>query len=210
MGIALSNLPSLEVPPAELLLVVIVGYILLIGPISYVLLRRAWTGASWRGSRRRCWWWSSPPARSASEPSLKGSAVILNQITAHPHEQRRRRSATVESYAGVFSPDRSTYDLTRRGRCAHVAHRTRTPSTAGRAPTSRRRDRAGRAGPPARPGDRRLRLRGRPGRRHRRARARAQHHVANRGRRDDRHGHQQLGETPVTDVAYVSSSRAAT
>ena len=40
MGTALSNLPSLEVPPAELLLIVIVAYILLIGPISYVILRR--------------------------------------------------------------------------------------------------------------------------------------------------------------------------
>ena len=40
MSVALSNLPSLAVPPAELLLAVIVGYILLIGPLSYLVLRR--------------------------------------------------------------------------------------------------------------------------------------------------------------------------
>ena len=40
MSGALSTLPALDVPPAELLLVVIVAYILLIGPISYFVLRR--------------------------------------------------------------------------------------------------------------------------------------------------------------------------
>ena len=40
MSGALSTLPTLNVPPAELLLVIIVGYILLIGPISYLVLRR--------------------------------------------------------------------------------------------------------------------------------------------------------------------------
>lgn len=37
---ALSNLPALDVPPAELLVGVLAGYILLIGPISYLVLRR--------------------------------------------------------------------------------------------------------------------------------------------------------------------------
>ena len=60
MTTALANLPSLAVPSAELLLAIIVGYILLIGPLSYLVLRRldrrelAWgvSRRSWRSSSR--------------------------------------------------------------------------------------------------------------------------------------------------------------
>jgi hypothetical protein len=109
MGNALSNLPSLEVPPAELLLVVIVGYILLIGPISYLLLRRA--------DRRELAWVTAPllilvftACSFGIGTTLKGSAVILNQVNLI-RSSSAGGAATVEAYAGVFSPDRSTYDL---------------------------------------------------------------------------------------------------
>lgn len=110
MGTALGNLPSLEVPPAELLLVVIVGYILLIGPISYLVLRRL--------DRRELAWVTAPllvvlftACSFGIGTSLKGSAIIVNQISLI-RTSSAGGSATVESYAGVFSPDRSTYDLT--------------------------------------------------------------------------------------------------
>ncbi len=110
MGTALGNLPSLEVPPAELLLVVIVGYILLIGPISYIVLRRI--------DRRELAWVTAPllvvlftACSFGIGTSLKGSAVIVNQISLI-RTNGASGSATIESYAGVFSPDRSTYDLT--------------------------------------------------------------------------------------------------
>lgn len=110
MGSALSNLPSLEVPPAELLLVVIVGYILLIGPISYLVLRRM--------DRRELAWVTAPllvvlftACSFGIGTSLKGSAVIVNQVSLI-RTSTDGGSATVESYAGIFSPDRSTYDLT--------------------------------------------------------------------------------------------------
>ncbi len=109
MGTALGNLPSLEVPPAELLLVVIVGYILLIGPISYMVLRRL--------DRRELAWVTAPllvvlftACSFGIGTSLKGSAVIVNQISLI-RTSDAGGSATIESYAGVFSPDRSTYDL---------------------------------------------------------------------------------------------------
>ena len=110
MGSALGNLPSLEVPPAELLLVVIVAYILLIGPISYIILRRM--------DRRELAWLTAPllvvifsACSFGIGNSMKGSEVIINQISLI-RSSGAGTSATVESYAGIFSPDRATYDLT--------------------------------------------------------------------------------------------------
>jgi hypothetical protein len=106
---ALSNLPSLEVPPAELLLAVIVGYILLIGPVSYIILRRI--------DRRELAWVSAPllvvlftACSFGIGSALKGSDVITNQISLI-RTSTAGGAATVQSYAGIFSPQRSTYDL---------------------------------------------------------------------------------------------------
>jgi hypothetical protein len=110
MGTALSNLPSLEVPPAELLLIVIVAYILLIGPISYVVLRRI--------DRRELAWVTAPllvviftACSFGIGSSMKGTEVIVNQISLI-RSSGAGGAATVETYAGIFSPDRATYDLT--------------------------------------------------------------------------------------------------
>ena len=110
MGSALSNLPSLEVPPAELLLVVIVAYILLIGPISYIVLRRM--------DRRELAWVTAPllvvlftACSFGIGNSMKGGELIVNQISLI-RSSGTGAAATVESYAGIFSPDRETYDLT--------------------------------------------------------------------------------------------------
>ena len=110
MGTALGNLPSLEVPPAELLLIVIVAYILLIGPISYVILRRI--------DRRELAWVTAPllvviftACSFGIGSSMKGSEVIVNQISLI-RSSGAGGAATVESYAGIFSPDRATYDVT--------------------------------------------------------------------------------------------------
>ena len=106
---ALSNLPSLEVPPAELLLAVIVAYILLIGPISYLVLRRM--------DRRELAWVTAPvlvvlftACSFGIGNSMKGSDVITNQISLI-RTSTAGGAATVQTYAGVFSPQRSTYDL---------------------------------------------------------------------------------------------------
>ena len=110
MGGALSNLPSLEVPPAELLLVVIVAYILLIGPISYIVLRRM--------DRRELAWVTAPllvvlftACSFGIGNAMKGGELIVNQISLI-RSSGTGAAATVESYAGIFSPDRETYDLT--------------------------------------------------------------------------------------------------
>lgn len=110
MSQALGNVPSLEVPPAELLLAVIVGYILLIGPITYVVLRRL--------DRRELAWITAPvlvilfsACSYGIGTTLKGGDIIVNQISLI-HSSSAGQTATVQAYAGIFSPERSTFDLT--------------------------------------------------------------------------------------------------
>ena len=109
MAQALNTLPSLDVPPAELLLALIVAYILLIGPISYLVLRRL--------DRRELAWVTAPllvVVFTASSygigVALKGTDVIVNQI-AVLRSTSGGALATVEAYAGVYSPTRATYDV---------------------------------------------------------------------------------------------------
>ncbi|MGH2357604.1 MAG: hypothetical protein ACRDGJ_06275, partial [Candidatus Limnocylindria bacterium] len=110
MNQALANLPSLEVPPVELLLAVIVGYILIIGPLSYIVLRRL--------DRRELAWVTAPvlvilfsACSYGVGTSMKGSALILNEITM-VRVAAEGGAATLQTYAGLFSPSRASYDLT--------------------------------------------------------------------------------------------------
>ena len=109
MAQALNTLPSLDVPPAELLLALIVAYILLIGPISYLVLRRI--------DRRELAWVTAPllvivftASSYGIGVALKGTDVIVNQI-AVLRSTSGGTLAAVESYAGVYSPTRGTYDV---------------------------------------------------------------------------------------------------
>jgi hypothetical protein len=107
---ALAQLPSLEVPPAELLLLVLAGYILLIGPASYLILRRF--------DRRELAWVTAPVlvlTFSAGSygigASMKGSEIIVNEITL-VRTIPDGSAASVSTFAGVFSPTRTSYDVT--------------------------------------------------------------------------------------------------
>ena len=109
MAQALNTLPSLDVPPAELLLALIVAYILLIGPISYLVLRRI--------DRRELAWVTAPllvivftASSYGIGVALKGTDVIVNQI-AILRSTSGGTLAGVEAYAGVYSPTRGTYDV---------------------------------------------------------------------------------------------------
>ena len=110
---ALGSIAALGVPPAELLLLVIIGYIILIGPLSYIVLRRL--------DRRELAWITAPAlvvvfsAGSYGIGSVtKGGDIILNEI-AVVRSAGGGSAATVESYAGLFSPSRASYDLLVRG-----------------------------------------------------------------------------------------------
>lgn len=110
MNQALGLLPSLQMPPAELLLVVIVGYIVLIGPVNYMVLRRI--------DRRELAWVTAPAlvvvfslGSYGIGSAMKGSDIIVNRISV-ARTVSDGTAASISTYAGIVSPGRETYDLT--------------------------------------------------------------------------------------------------
>ena len=104
---AVNQLPALELPPTGGLLLLLGGYILLIGPLNYLILRRL---------DRREWAWVTMPAliaifaiaSYAYGTALRGVDVIVNEISI----VRGAPDATegmAQVYLGVFSPTRGTY-----------------------------------------------------------------------------------------------------
>jgi hypothetical protein len=106
---AIWNLPSLALPPIGGLIALLFGYILLIGPINYLVLR--WLD-------RREWAWVTIPTLIAVFTigafgfgnALRGSDLIVHEIAIV-----RGAPGTTEglawSYLGLFSPTRATYQL---------------------------------------------------------------------------------------------------
>ncbi|HUQ77348.1 MAG TPA: hypothetical protein VM427_00565 [Patescibacteria group bacterium] len=106
---AVSNLPSLALPPLGGLIVLLVGYIALIGPINYLILRRI---------DRREWAWITMPVliigfafgAYAFGSALRGSSIIVNEVgIVRGAPDATEGSASV--YLGVFSPTRGTYQV---------------------------------------------------------------------------------------------------
>ena len=106
---ALNNLPVVGLPPIEQLLGLLVAYIVLIGPLNYLVLRRL---------DRREWAWVTMPllivvfsvGAFGLGRLLKGSDTVINEIAIV------RGAAGVETglgqvYVGVFSPSRRSFDV---------------------------------------------------------------------------------------------------
>ncbi len=106
---AVSNLPSLALPPIGGLLVLLFGYILLVGPVNYLVLRRL---------DRREWAWVTISALIAVftvgafgiGALLRGSDVIVHEV-AIVRGAAGTDQATVQSYVGIFSPSRATFQV---------------------------------------------------------------------------------------------------
>lgn len=106
---AVSQLPSLALPPIGGLLGLLGAYILLIGPVNYLVLRRL---------DRREWAWVTMPALIAVfavgaygfGAALRGSEVIVNEV-AIVRGAPGTTDATAQVYLGVFSPSRGSYQL---------------------------------------------------------------------------------------------------
>lgn len=106
---ALTNLPALALPPIGGLLALLGGYILLIGPVNYLVLRRL---------DRREWAWITMPllivgfagAAYGYGAVLRGSDVIVNEV-AIAAGAAGAPEGRAQVYVGVFSPTRGTYDL---------------------------------------------------------------------------------------------------
>lgn len=106
---AVSQLPSLALPPIGGLVALLGAYILLIGPINYIVLRRL---------DRREWAWLTMPVLIGAfavgaygfGSLLRGSELILNEV-AIVRGAPGATDGTAQVYLGVFSPSRGTYQL---------------------------------------------------------------------------------------------------
>jgi hypothetical protein len=106
---AVASLPSLALPPIGGLILLLVGYILLIGPINYLVLRRL---------DRREWAWLTMPVlivgfavgAYAFGSALRGGDVLINEVAVV------RGAPGVDEglgsvYVGIFSPNRGDYQV---------------------------------------------------------------------------------------------------
>jgi hypothetical protein len=106
---AVSQLPALALPPIGGLLALLGAYILLIGPVNYLVLRRL---------DRREWAWVTMPllivvfavGAYGFGAALRGSNVIINEV-AIVRGAPGATDGTAQVYLGVFSPSRETYQL---------------------------------------------------------------------------------------------------
>jgi hypothetical protein len=106
---AVAQLPSLALPPIEGLIALLGAYILLVGPINYLVLRRL---------GRREWAWATIPAlivvfavgAYAFGATLRGSEVIVNEV-ALVRGAPGATDGTAQVYVGIFSPSRGTYQI---------------------------------------------------------------------------------------------------
>lgn len=105
----LGTLPALALPSIEGLLLLLLAYILLIGPVNYLVLRRL---------DRREWAWVTMPllvvgfaaAAFAIGAALRGTEVIVNQV-ALVRAAPGTDAAQAQVYLGVFSPTRGSYEV---------------------------------------------------------------------------------------------------
>jgi hypothetical protein len=106
---ALNNLPSVQLPRMDQLFVLIVAYIIVIGPLNYVLLRHR---------DRREWAWFTMPAvillfavaAYGFGVVLKGTNTIVNEL-AIVRGSVGTDQGLAEVHIGVFSPSRATFDV---------------------------------------------------------------------------------------------------
>lgn len=106
---AVSQLPELALPSIAGLLALLFGYILLIGPVNYLVLKRL---------DRREWAWITMPVLIAAfvagsyglGAAVRGLDVILNEV-AIVRGAPDATEGTAQVYLGVFSPSRGTYQL---------------------------------------------------------------------------------------------------
>ncbi len=110
---SLTRLPALELPSLLMLGILLLTYIILVGPVTYFLLRTL---------DRQAWGWIVVPTLTIIFAVIaygvgyaqRGGDVILNQITlVEPLYQGQATPAVarVRSFVGLFSPDRHTYTL---------------------------------------------------------------------------------------------------
>jgi hypothetical protein len=104
----LSNIPALDLPSIRWLAILLAVYILLVGPVNYLVLRRL--------RRLQLAWLTIPTLTLLFSAGafgigylMRGTDVIMNQIALIA--PNGSGSATVTSYLGLFSPTQRSYSL---------------------------------------------------------------------------------------------------
>jgi hypothetical protein len=110
LAASLTNLPALEFPPLGLLMGLVAAYILLVGPVTYVVLRRL---------DRQTLGWVIVPIITLVFAGLtyglgysqRGGDVLLNEVTLIEPIHGAEAESRVRSFVGLFSPERRDYVL---------------------------------------------------------------------------------------------------
>ncbi len=108
-GTAVTSLPSLALPSAWQLILFLLIYTILIGPVNYMILKR-------RNQLEKAW--VTIPifivifsgVAYVTGFQLRGNDVLINQMSV-AYSQAGSEQARVQSLIGLYSPNRSTYDL---------------------------------------------------------------------------------------------------
>ncbi|HUG48109.1 MAG TPA: hypothetical protein VMP67_06815 [Candidatus Limnocylindria bacterium] len=106
---ALSNLPTVQLPRPEHLLLLILAYIVTLGPVNYFALRRR---------DRREWAWLSMPLTIVAFAvmayglgfALKGANIVVNEL-AVVHGAAGGERGLARVYVGVYSPRREEFEV---------------------------------------------------------------------------------------------------
>jgi len=108
LGNALSNIPSLDLPSASAIVVLLAIYVLLVGPVNYLFLR-------WR--KKLQWAWITIPVITLAFSGMsfglgyakRGTDLIINKIAII--QPQNDGVAHVSSYLGLFSPANQAYQI---------------------------------------------------------------------------------------------------
>ncbi|MFV9507329.1 MAG: hypothetical protein AB4911_22485 [Oscillochloridaceae bacterium umkhey_bin13] len=110
LAATLTALPALQLPPLGPLTALVLIYILMVGPGTYLVLRRL---------DRLSLGWLVVPGLTLIFAALtyglgysqRGSAALINQVTVLEPAAGTEGLARTRSFAGLFSPTRQSYDL---------------------------------------------------------------------------------------------------
>jgi hypothetical protein len=108
---SLTSMPALEFPPLGLIIGLVLTYILLVGPGSYLVLKRL---------DRQSAGWVVVPAITLLFAGLtyglgymqRGGDVVMNTIALIEPVEGAAELARTRSFVGIFSPERRSYSLT--------------------------------------------------------------------------------------------------
>ena len=106
---SLGNLPAVQLPRSDHLFLLIAGYVIAIGPLNYVILRRR---------DRREWAWITMPltilafalAAYLFGVVLRGGAIVVHQLSA-VHGAAGTDRGLADVHVAVFSPTRATFNV---------------------------------------------------------------------------------------------------